>query len=296
VLEVCGPYEIWQDIAGRRVKCFTGRRSGFMPQFMDHVLKDRRSWQEQCLWRLDPEAPGRFDTLDERMAKATAAAREGKFISQGIIGAGLYLRSMMGVETMMLAFYDMPDVVHDAMAAWLKLGQAVTARHQEHVTFDEVFFAEDICYNHGPLVSPAIFEEFFFPYYQPLLAGVKSRQLDRARTLHVQVDTDGFCVPIIELYHRAVGLDTMCPFEVASGCDVVEIGRKFPYLVMSGGIDKRILARGPAAIDEMVERILPAMRARGGYIPTCDHGVPAEVTLADYRHYRRRAMELGGRA
>jgi uroporphyrinogen decarboxylase len=88
----------------------------------------------------------------------------------------------------------------------------------------------------------------------------------------------------------------MCPFEVASGCDVVEIGRKFPYLVMSGGIDKRILARGPAAIDEMVERILPAMRARGGYIPTCDHGVPAEVTLADYRHYRRRAMELGGRA
>jgi hypothetical protein len=35
------------------------------------------------------------------------------------------------------------------------------------------------------------------------------------------------------------------------------------------------------------------MRARGGYIPTCDHGVPEEVTLEDYRYYRRRCVELG---
>jgi uroporphyrinogen decarboxylase len=63
--------------------------------------------------------------------------------------------------------------------------------------------------------------------------------------------------------------------------------------VIRGGIDKRVLARGPQAIDQMLERLLPAMRARGGFIPTCDHGVPAEVSLADYRHYRRRALELG---
>jgi uroporphyrinogen decarboxylase len=109
------------------------------------------------------------------------------------------------------------------------------------------------------------------------------------------VDTDGFCVPVIDLYHRAIGLDVMSPFEVASGCDVVEIGRQFPYLVMSGGIDKRVLARGPKAIDEMLDRILPVMRARGGYTPTCDHGVPAEVTLANYRYYRQRALDLGSR-
>ncbi|MFA7232862.1 MAG: hypothetical protein WC076_01995 [Terrimicrobiaceae bacterium] len=34
-------------------------------------------------------------------------------------------------------------------------------------------------------------------------------------------------------------------------------------------------------------------RERGGYIPTCDHGVPADVTLANYLHYRRRCVELG---
>lgn len=293
ILEVRGPYEIVQDFAGRHVKCFAGRRNGFMPEYVDHVLKDRKSWEEQCLWRLDPDAPGRFEKLPQDMAKAVAAAAQGKMIVQRVAGAGMYLRAMLGVENMMLAFYDMPDVIHDAMAAWLKLAQAVTARHQEYVTFDEVFFAEDICYNHGSLVSPAVFQEFFFPYYQQLLSSIRSRQLDPSRRLHVNVDTDGYCVVVIDLYRQAIGLDVMSPFEVASGCDVVEIGRQFPFLVMSGGIDKRILARGPAAIDAMLERILPAMRARGGYIPTCDHGVPAEVTLADYRHYRRRAVELG---
>lgn len=92
----------------------------------------------------------------------------------------------------------------------------------------------------------------------------------------------------------AIGMDVMCPFEVASGCNVVEIGRKYPNLVMSGGIDKRMIALGPPAIDRHLEAILPAMRRRGGYIPTCDHGVPAETGYQHYLYYRRRCIEMGG--
>ena len=53
-----------------------------------------------------------------------------------------------------------------------------------------------------------------------------------------------------------------------------------------------MLAKGKRAIDEMVDRIFPAMRERGGYIPTCDHGVPAEVRYEDYLHYRKRCLEF----
>jgi uroporphyrinogen decarboxylase len=88
-------------------------------------------------------------------------------------------------------------------------------------------------------------------------------------------------------------MDSMSPFEVASGCDVVEIGRQHPNLVLRGGIDKRILAQGRKALDQMLNRILPAMRKRGGYIPCCDHGVPAEVPFEDYLYYRKRCVELG---
>jgi len=69
--------------------------------------------------------------------------------------------------------------------------------------------------------------------------------------------------------------------------------KAFPELVISGGIDKRVLASGREAIDKHLEYVLPAMRERGGYIPTCDHGVPPEVSYDDYLYYRTRCVELG---
>jgi uroporphyrinogen decarboxylase len=89
-------------------------------------------------------------------------------------------------------------------------------------------------------------------------------------------------------------MDVMSPFEVASNCDVVRTAKEYPDLVILGGIDKRIMAAGKAAIDRHLEYIVPFMRERGGYIPTCDHGVPEEVTLENYMHYRKRMIELGG--
>jgi hypothetical protein len=57
-------------------------------------------------------------------------------------------------------------------------------------------------------------------------------------------------------------------------------------------VDKRVLAQGKDAIDRMVDRIFPAMQRRGGYLPTCDHGVPEEVSLENYLHYRKRCREF----
>jgi hypothetical protein len=294
VLEARGEHELVQDCAGRTLLCFTGRRHGFMPEYVDHPVKDMRSWVEGVKWRLDPSSPERYADLDSRMTEAAAVAAQGRIITQNLIGGYMYLRSLIGPEGLLYAFYDMPDVVHDCMRAWLALADAVTARHQRSVTIDELYLAEDICYNHGALISPDMMGEFIIPYYQQLISNLKARQLDAGRHLYVQVDTDGFAVPVIDVYRKSIGMDVMSPFEVASGCDVVEIGRAWPDLALGGGIDKRVLAQGPREIDAMLNRIVPAMRARGGYIPMCDHGVPDNVSYANYLHYRRRLVELGG--
>jgi uroporphyrinogen decarboxylase len=294
VIEGRGDHELVQDRAGRHVLFFKGRRTGFMPEYVDHPVKDRRTWEQDVKWRLDPAAAGRWAGVEDRMAKAHAAAGQGLMISQRVIGGYMYLRSLIGPEALPYAFYDMPDVIHDAMRAWLALADAVIARHQQDVTIEELFLAEDICYNHGLLLSPDMIAEFLLPYYQQLIACLRTRQIDRSRPLFISVDTDGFCPPALEIYRKAIGLNMMSPFEVAAGCDVVAASREHPDLVIHGGIDKRELAKGKAAIDRMVERILPVMRARGGYIPTCDHGVPAEVRYDDYLHYRKRCIELGG--
>ncbi len=293
VLEDRGEYELVRDWAGRHVLYFKGRRDGFMPEYVDHPVKDWKTWEEDVKWRLDPASAARFADLDGRMAWARERASEGMMISQGLIGGYMYLRSLMGPESALYVFHDEPDLVHDCMRAWFELADAVIARHQEYVTLDEVFLAEDICYNHGPLISPDMMREFLFPYYRQLLANVRARQIDGARPLYIHIDTDGFANPVIPVYQE-IGMTTMSPFEVASGCDVVEIAREHPDLVLFGGIDKRVLAGGRSAIDEMLERIIPPMRARGGYIPTSDHGVPEEVPYEDYLYYRERVVELGG--
>lgn len=294
ILEDRGKHELVQDYAGRGVLYFKGRRSGFMPEYLDHPVKDIKTWEEKCKWRMDPETPQRWEKLDEQMKEAKAAAGNGLMITQISVGGFMYLRSLMGPADLLYKFYDSPELIHECMKQWLLLADAVTARHQQHITLDEILLDEDVCYNHGSLVSPDMLKEFIFPYYQQLISNMKSRQIDKDRHLYIQLATDGKCASIIDDYQEAIGIDVIGPCEVASGSDVIEIGRQYPNLVISGGIDKRELAKGKEAIDSMLERILPAMRQRGGYIPTCDHGVPAEVSLENYMHYRKRCLELGG--
>ena len=293
ILEDRGEYELEQDEAGRHVLYFKGRRSGFMPEYVDHPVKDMGTWEENVKWRLDPSSPERYADLEERMAEAQARAGRGWMITANIVGGYMYLRSLIGPGDLLYAFHDQPELIHTCMEAWLELADAVLTRHQQYVTIDEIFFAEDICYNGGILISPRMMQEFLLPYYQQIITNAKARQIDKARHVHVQVDTDGDARPVLPVYMRSIGLDAMSPFEVASGCDVVEIGRQYPNLFILGGIDKRILAQGREAIDRHLEYIIPAMRARGGYIPTCDHGVPEEVPYEDYLYYRQRIVELG---
>lgn len=293
VIEDRGEHELVQDYAGRHVLYFKGRRNGFMPEYLDHPVKDMKTWEENVKWRLDPTTPERYANLEERMKDARSCAARGMMIQQGLIGGYMYLRSLVGPAHVLYAFYDMPDVVHDCMKTWFELADTVITRHQKFVTIDELFFAEDICYNHGLLISPDMMREFLFPYYQQLISNLKSRQLDRSRHLYIHIDSDGYASAVIPVYQE-IGMDAMSPFEVAAGCDVVEIGKQYPRLAMFGGIDKRVLARSRKDIDEHLEYIIPGMRERGGYIPTCDHGVPAEVPYENYLYYRKRCVELGG--
>jgi hypothetical protein len=293
VVEQRREHEVVQDYAGRHVLFFKGRRNGFMPTYLTHPVSDRRTWEENMLPRLDSSSPERYVDLDERMKKAQSEAGRGMMIEQNLIGGYMYLRALAGPEDTLLLFHDDPELIHSMMQTWFDLADAVIARHQEYVTLDELYLAEDICYNHGPLISPDMMRRFLFPYYEQLIANIRDRQIDKNRHLYIQIDTDGFADPVISVY-REVGVDTMSPFEVAAGCDIVRAGAEYPDMALFGGIDKRILAEGRDAIDRELDRIIPTMRDRGGYVPTCDHGVPEEVGFDDYMHYRKRVVELGG--
>lgn len=290
VLEDRGEWEVVRDIAGRAVLYFKNRRSGFMPEYLDHPVKDLKTWENDIKWRLDPDTPQRYENLENLVSKVNEARNQGKIITERIIGGYMYLRSLIGPEKLLYAFYDDPELIHECMKTWLKLCDKVLSVHQSRFDIDEIFLAEDICYNVSSLISHDMIREFLFPYYRELIEGVKSRQKG-SQKLYIQIDTDGNAVSVIDLY-KEIGMNYMSPFEVASGCDVVKVREKYPDLLISGGFDKRILAQGKKEIDKEIDRIIPYMIKYGGYIPTCDHGVPAEVSFENYMHFRKRLSEF----
>ena len=283
ILEDRGEHELVQDHAGRGVLYFKGRRNGFMPEYVTHPVTDFASWERDVKWRLDPHTPGRLDNTAKGIAWIVQNSGTGCAAVQRVIGGYMYLRSLIGPEALPYMFYDDPGLIHDCMKTWFALADHIIAHHQKTVAFDELFFGEDICYKNGPLISPAMMREFLLPYYQQLYQNMKSR--NQGRTLHFHIDTDGFCDGVIDLY-REIGCDTMSPFEVVCGSDVVRTGEQYPDLRISGGIDKRMIALGGDDIKRHLEYIMPAMRKRGGYIPTCDHGVPEETSFENYLLYR----------
>ena len=177
------------------------------------------------------------------------------------------------------------------MQTWLELADSVTSRIQQAVSYDEIFLAEDICYNHGPLISPDMMKEFLFPYYQQLIGNIRSRQLDKARRLNIQVDTDGFCWPVVDLYKEAIGMNYMSPFEAAAGCDIVKSGEKWPDMLLSGGIDKRVLASTTEEIDRYLTGCCRYSTAAADISPPATTVCPKSVPFENYIHFRRRIAE-----
>ena len=293
IVQDLGDCELEQDYAGRIVKYFKNRRSGFMPEYVDHPVKNMKTWEENCLWRMNPATPSRIAAQARAIESANAAAARGQLVVANLVGGYMYLRSLIGPEDLLYMFYDQPELIHACMKTWYELADAFYAQAQTQgkLNIDEVFLAEDICYNHGLLISPDMVREFLFPYYRQLLSDVRARQPDKSAPVMLQVDTDGFCDAAIPLY-REIGLNFMSPFEAASNCDVVRTAREYPDLLISGGFDKRIIAAGKDAIDREIDRIMPVMKKRGGYYPTCDHGVPEEVEFKDYVHFRKRLLEF----
>jgi len=293
VLEETPEYQVIQDTSGRIKRIFRDRPSLAMPTYLQHAVACEADWRDNVEHRLDPADPARWEGFEQGRAEieaASAADAPPFWVYQGLIGGYMYLRNMFGPEGILYAFYDMPKLVHEIMAAWLNFQDLSLARIQSAYALDELAMAEDICYKAGMLISPAVWREFLRPYYVELIQRARQRQ---TRPLYVMLDTDGNADEAIPLYREA-GFDAVSPCEVASGQEVVAIGEKYPDLVLFGGLDKRLLTDGAdlSVLDRELERLLPAMFRRGGYAPTTDHGVPPDVPLVNYLHYREKILEL----
>ncbi len=255
--------------------------AGSIPSEIDHILKDRASWEKQFKHRLEFT----IDRVNKSMVNVGggkfAAFDEGgrEFLQKGErdFNYGLFCGSMfgrvrdwLGLENSCYLYADGPDLFKEIIDTNADLCyQCVKAVLETGAKFDFAHFWEDICFKNGPLISPAVFEEYVASHYKRITDLVGQYGIDI-----VSLDCDGCIDALVPIWLKN-GVNTMFPIEVGTWNASIEPWRKQfgRELRGVGGVRKHIFAEDDkSAVDAEVERLKPLVEL-GGYIPCIDHRI-----------------------
>ena len=254
--------------------------SSTIPRYLRYAIQSRADW-EPLRERFDPTDPGRYphDWEAVRHRLATSDAPVGINIGS-LFGKP---RNWIGFEQIALLCYDDPRLIEEIVATLADCIVGVLERTfaalgpGTHVDYGAGW--EDICFNSGPLLSPAMARRFLVPHYRRITDVLRRNGCDIAYT-----DCDGNILELIPVWLEG-GLNGVFPVEVRAGSDPVRIRQQYgQQVVILGGFDKMPFLEGRAGLRREMQRIAPYVR-QGGWIPHVDHRVPADVSLADYRYY-----------
>ncbi|MAG36396.1 MAG: hypothetical protein CL878_09150 [Dehalococcoidia bacterium] len=254
--------------------------SSTIPQYLRYAIQSRADW-ERVRGRFDPADPDRYpsDWETVRRQLGTSDAPVGVNIGS-LFGRP---RNWIGFESIALLCYDDPVLIEEIVATLATCIVGVLERTfaalGPHVQVDYGAGWEDICFNSGPLLSPAMARRFLVSHYQRITDVMHRHGCDIAYT-----DCDGDITELIPVWLEG-GLNGIFPVEVRAGSDPVQIREQYgERVVILGGFDKMAFLQGRDGLRQEMQRIAPYLR-QGGWIPHVDHRVPADVSFPDYLYY-----------
>ena len=270
-------FQVIQDGNGHLVRVKPGVDS--IPGECGTLLTDRKAWEELYLPKLQ-YTPERINTAYFEKLKAESATREDPLL---LHCGSLYgrIRDMLGVVELSYLQVDDEDLyveVIDTMAnLQLKVAEEVM---KLGVPFDGAHFWEDICFKNGPLVNPAVFEEYVAPHYRRFADMLAGYGIDM-----ISLDCDG-CIDQLVPHWLHNGVTVMFPIEVGTWNASIDKWRKLygKELKGVGGMDKRVFAQDKAAVEAEIERLKPLVDM-GGYIPCPDHRIPPDAKFDMVAYY-----------
>jgi uroporphyrinogen decarboxylase len=281
ILEETDTYQIMIDGDGVKKKVFKDGTST-IPHYLEFPLKGRKEWEELFKPRLDIQLTSRYPENRPDWKEMKARFNDPNWDRPVGIGIGSLFgwpRDWAGFEGMSMLCYDDQDLVREIVEHLATLTCAVIKRAAEEIQIDYGAGWEDMCFNHGPIISPAMVREFLTPNYKRISDVLRENGCDIIYT-----DCDGNINPMIDPWLEG-GLSGIFPVEVHAGTDPVAIRKKYrDKVVILGGMDKRALIVGKEAIRAEIKRIKPYV-LEGGWIPHVDHRCPPDVTFENYLYY-----------
>lgn len=273
VRQECG-WEIitWETGARTRQRADNDNVYG-MPGFQTYHVRDRKTWEyyrERTAPRgARPAAEVEADIAAFNPGDRPVAVRVGSpWTTWGL------LRELMGPERACTIIYDDPDLAHEIIAAGLADFEAYTAPLIERLRPDILQATEDICYNHGMLISPEHFQEFSAPYYRRVAEVARDCAVEM-----VAIDTDGNTMEFVSLV-EPLGVNAVFPFEVKAGNDLFALREQHPDFILMGWLEKEVVNAGNEhLIQQEIMSKVPPLLAEGRYFPNGDHCIQPLATF-----------------
>jgi uroporphyrinogen-III decarboxylase len=150
-----------------------------------------------------------------------------------------------------------------------------------------VWICDDMAYNEGPMFSPRSFEQVFLPACRRMFREFKS-----AGSRWVLLHSDGNILPILDMLVDA-GIDGLNPLEKRAGMCAALIRRRYPRLILTGGMcNTHTLVHGPARRVEAEARELIDLGQEGELV-IGTHSIGPEIPLEFCEAYHHACQTYG---
>lgn len=294
VLERRGNHLIVQDYKGAIVEIEDKYDFSYLRYAKDFVtrkwhkfpVENEDDWEEMKR-RFNPDSPERYD--EDLEIKGEILKDRDWVLTISIPGPFWQMRDWCGLEKLCLLMIEKPAFVGEMSDFWREFVSTILKKYVDKIGFDSVIINEDMAYKGKSMISPSMVREFLLPCWREW-----SELLRNSGCEIIILDSDGYIGELIPIWIEA-GINCTIPLEIAAGNDPVELRKKFgKNIAFIGGIDKRKIAKGGKELEEELVRLVPFMLNYGGYIPTCDHAVPPDVSWENFLYYSRILAKLTG--
>jgi uroporphyrinogen decarboxylase len=257
----------------------------------------RRGWAEQhqglIATRDDFEsfpfpAPEQADfTLHDHAAELMPA---GMKLITGVKGGGIFERvwQLLGFERMCYASVEEPELIADIFERVGAIYLETCRLAVERPRVGAVWYADDLAYTEGLMMSPEFYRRHCFPWYRRIA------ELCRQRELPVLLHTDGVLWQIMDEL-MDIGFVALHPIE-PKAMDIVEVKRRTAgRLCLIGNIDLGYtLTRGtPEEVDTEVRERIRTVAPGGGYCVGSSNTVTEYVPVENFHAMIEAARRYG---
>ena len=281
-----GEYEIIESESGAVTRQLVDNDVTYsMPEFVRYPVRDRASW-DFFRRRMTPPGLRPAETIERPCRKLEDRDRP---LAVHIGGTWGNLRNMMGPADACTVLYDDPSLAAEIIdyIAWHQ--QTFVFPLIERLRPEIVAGWEDMCYNHGMLISPDHFRRLCAPVYRQ--AAAVARDCGAAM---FTVDCDGNVMELVG-WLDACGVNSLQPFEVKAGNDLFALRERYPAFILLGWMEKECIneGNGHTIADEIASKVPPLLEA-GRYFPNGDHGLQPLATFPNLCRFMTHLHEATG--